>query len=308
MQSTPCFTKLLKMDILLHTYSLKVPFFLKNVRHTGIEVFGKEYTFSMSGITICHPRKSKIGIYERSYTLAHVQLTDSQFGEILDALGKIYRPNTYNFIYKNCNHFCDDLFHLLCGRRLFFQFMVYSRLGKVLGKMKAIGFCGTYNTECSSSDDLIYQDVSKLSKSMIKENAKMKSFRGIGNMNRETSLVSGNYDNRFSNLPCLHASSTTCSVSSPVHIVPPKNKIPRPHWYSDSSITKTVDTVPAFYNNTITNCKSNRTRNITKMENNLATIAVNDMFKVKFNSIKQQNPEFRTINSLSTACSLEKYI
>lgn len=308
MQSTPFFTKLLEMDILLHTYSLKVPFFLKNVRHTGIEVFGKEYTFSMSGITICAPRKSKIGNYEKSYNLAHVQLTHAQFGEILDALGKIYRPNTYNFIYKNCNHFCDDLFHLLCGRRLFFQFMVYSRLGKVLGKMKDIGFCGTYNTDCSASDDLIYQDVSKLSKLMIKENAKMKSSLGIGYMNSQTSLVNGNCDKRFRHVPRPNFSSTTCSIRSVVKIIPPENKIPRPQWYSDSNIISEVDEMPAIYNN-MTNCRSNRVGNITKMENNRAMMVdSNDANKIKFNNIKQQNPAFRTINSLSTACSLEKYM
>lgn len=169
------------MYVILHTYTLNVPFIIKNVRHTGIEVFGKEYTFSMSGITICKPKNSKIGTYAKSYTISHVQFTYSQFSEILDLLGKIYRPNTYNFVYKNCNHFCDDLLQLLCGKRLGYQFMFYSRLGKILGQVKNSGiFCGTSEVSgFSKMDEHIFKDATKLTKWMLKENEKIRDAKGV---------------------------------------------------------------------------------------------------------------------------------
>ncbi|SBT33495.1 PPPDE peptidase, putative [Plasmodium ovale wallikeri] len=164
------------MNIWLHTYTLDVPFFLKNVRHTGIEVFGSEYTFSMDGITTCKPKKSTIGKYSKSYELTYIKLTYSQFSEILNALGKIYRPNTYNFIYKNCNHFCDDLFELLSGKRLFHTFMIYSRLGKLFGNFKNVALCGYINSmELSRNDKTLYIYALRLSKSILHKNRNIKN-------------------------------------------------------------------------------------------------------------------------------------
>lgn len=159
------------MNIWLHTYTLDVPFFLKNVRHTGIEVFGSEYTFSMDGITTCKPKRSTIGKYCKSYELTFVEITYAQFAEILNALGKIYRPNTYNFVCKNCNHFCDDLFELLSGKRLFHTFMIYSRLGKLFGSFKNLALCGYIDSmELSGNDKEMYVYALKLSKSIIRRN------------------------------------------------------------------------------------------------------------------------------------------
>ncbi|SOV14142.1 PPPDE peptidase, putative [Plasmodium gaboni] len=164
------------MNIFLHTYTLDVPFFLKNVRHTGIEVFGNEYTFSMDGIITCQPKKSSIGQYCKSYELSDVKLTYIQFTEILNVLGKIYRPNTYNFIYKNCNHFCDDLFELLSGKRLFHRFMLYSRIGKLFGNFRNVALCGYINSmEITRDDKILYIYALKLSKSLLQKNEQLKN-------------------------------------------------------------------------------------------------------------------------------------
>lgn len=199
------------MYIILHTYTLNVPFIIKNVRHTGIEVFGKEYTFSNGGITICKPKKSKIGKYSKSYTISHVQFTYSQFSEILDILGKIYRPNTYNFVYKNCNHFCDDLLQLLCGQRLGYRFMFYSRLGKILGQMKNSGiFCGTSEVSgFSKMDEHIFKDATKLTKWMLKENEKIRDTKGTYYMKAKNS----DYDKY---------------ISEPFRLVPQHRVLPKP--------------------------------------------------------------------------------
>ncbi|KMZ87402.1 hypothetical protein PVBG_04111 [Plasmodium vivax Brazil I] len=236
------------MNIWLHTYTLDVPFFLKNVRHTGIEAFGSEYTFSMDGITACKPKKSTIGQYCKSYELTFVEITYAQFAEILNALGKIYRPNSYNFVSKNCNHFCDDLFELLSGKRLFHTFMIYSRLGKLFGNFKNLALCGYINSmELSRSDKEMYVYALKLSRSIIRRNrsapGKQRSGLHTGVASSLTSNLTGNLtSNLTSNLtgalpsnlpPCLtnglpplhfnkpsdDYSNQFCSPS-PIYIIP----------------------------------------------------------------------------------------
>ncbi|CRG99402.1 PPPDE peptidase, putative [Plasmodium relictum] len=199
------------MNIFLHTYTLNVPFFLKNVRHTGIEVFGKEYTFSMNGITTCKPKKSTIGKYSKSYELSYMQLTYSQFSEILNALGKIYRPNTYNFIYKNCNHFCDDLFELISGKRLFYRFMFYSRLGKLVGNFKNVALCGYINTmEFSRNDKTLYVYALSLSKSILKRNKELKNNEGIWYI-KDKNYNYYNCDSIFRIVPHSNYENTSCN-------------------------------------------------------------------------------------------------
>ncbi|CRG96739.1 PPPDE peptidase, putative [Plasmodium gallinaceum] len=200
------------MNIFLHTYTLNVPFFLKNVRHTGIEVFGKEYTFSMAGIITCKPKKSTIGKYSKSYELSYMQLTYSQFSEILNALGKIYRPNTYNFIYKNCNHFCDDLFELLSGKRLFHRFMFYSRLGKLVGNFKNVALCGYINTvEFSSNDKTLYIYALNLSKSILKRNKKLKNSEGILYIKDKNANYYERCNSTFHIIPYSNYENDTCN-------------------------------------------------------------------------------------------------
>lgn len=289
------------MDILLHTYTLKVPFFLRNVRHTGIEVFGKEYTFSMSGITVCNPRRSTIGHYVKSYKLAYINLTHFQFQKILDALEKIYKPNTYNFIYKNCNHFCDDLFHLLCGKRLLFKFMFYSRLGKVLGKMKNIGFCGSDTVdECSASDDLIYHEASKLSKLIINGNEKNTSCEST-NWTKSTapSLSSRNID-QYRRIP--HPQRIAANNTS--NIIPVKPGMPALQWYNHANniIKNTKQITPYCPSTSRPHSITNRNLNIEKMKTQIDTIAENVK---KGNPVAaNDNSAFRTIHSFSTACSI----
>ncbi|SCN59671.1 PPPDE peptidase, putative [Plasmodium chabaudi chabaudi] len=182
------------MSIYLHTYILDVPFFLKNVRHTGIEVFGSEYTFSMDGIVTSKPKRSGIGRYSKSYELGFMKLTYYEFSEILNVLGKIYRPNTYNFIYKNCNHFCDDLFELLCGKRLLHSFMIYSRLGKFFGDFKNVAMCGSVNTMDITKDDKnMYVCALKLSKSILKKNKNINNKKTILYQNTINEDISHNF-------------------------------------------------------------------------------------------------------------------
>ncbi|EUD68014.1 hypothetical protein C922_01626 [Plasmodium inui San Antonio 1] len=216
------------MNIWLHTYTLDVPFFLKNVRHTGIELFGSEYTFSMDGITTCKPKKSTIGQYCKSYELTSVEITYAQFSEILNALGKIYRPNTYNFVCKNCNHFCDDLFELLSGKRLFHTFMIYSRLGKLFGNFKNLTMCGYIDSmELSCNDKEMYVYALKLSKSIIRRNRNVPV--GVASKSQSglpTGLPSGLTGNLTSPLPSSFCNNLPPSLTSglpPLHFNKPSD-------------------------------------------------------------------------------------
>ncbi|CXI33298.1 PPPDE peptidase, putative [Plasmodium berghei] len=206
------------MSIYLHTYILDVPFFLKNVRHTGIEVFGNEYTFSMDGIITSKPKRSGIGRYSKSYELESMKLTYYEFSEILNVLGKIYRPNTYNFIYKNCNHFCDDLFELLCGKRLLHSFMIYSRLGKFFGNFKNVAMCGSINTMDITKDDKnMYICALRLSKSILKKNK---------NIIKKKTILYQNKINEDTNHNFIH---------QPSYIIP-YNPIISPNMYCNPNI------------------------------------------------------------------------
>lgn len=289
------------MDILLHTYTLKVPFFLRNVRHTGIEVFGKEYTFSMSGITVCNPRKSSIGHYVKSYKLAYINLTHSQFQQILDALEKIYRPNTYNFVYKNCNHFCDDLSHLLCGKRLLFKFMFYSRLGKMLGKMKSIGLCGAETADrFSASDDLIYQKASRLSKLMTNENSKTVSYENTYfTQSTFSSLNSSSTDRHPHN---AHPQRAIGDITNTIK--PFQGEISTFKWYNHPNvIMNRTKQIPASYSTERSHSIMNRNLNIEKLKAHVDTVLAQNMNKG--NSVTTNNSSaYRTIHSFSTACSL----
>ncbi|SBT70964.1 PPPDE peptidase, putative [Plasmodium malariae] len=229
------------MNVWLHTYTLDVPFFLKNVRHTGIELFGREYTFSMDGIITCKPKNSTVGQYCKSYELKCIKLSYSQFSEILNAIGKIYRPNTYNFIYKNCNHFCDDLFELLSGKRLFHTFMFYSRLGKIFGNFKNVALCGYINSmEISRNDKTLYIYALNLSKSILKKNKNKRAVLYINDINDFSDIDDINDINNFNE--DYHQNY----VTTPLYVVPYRTYASYPCvdqniYYTENCVNNSMD-------------------------------------------------------------------
>ncbi|CAD2090221.1 PPPDE peptidase, putative [Plasmodium vinckei lentum] len=167
----------------------------------------------MDGIVTSKPKRSGIGRYSKSYELGFMKLTYYEFSEILNVLGKIYRPNTYNFIYKNCNHFCDDLFELLCGKRLLHSFMIYSRLGKFFGDFKNVAMCGSINSMDITKDDKnMYVSALNLSKSILKKNKNIINKKTILYQNKINEDTSHNFIQHPSYIiPYTPYNSTTIS-------------------------------------------------------------------------------------------------
>ncbi|CAM9916751.1 unnamed protein product, partial [Phaeothamnion confervicola] len=89
------------------------------VHHSGVEIGGKEYTFSAQGITH-HPPKAAasetvifkctipMGSFEGSYNEVHRIVR-----ELRDDGG--FGPGTYSVTQRNCNHFAESFCHALTG-------------------------------------------------------------------------------------------------------------------------------------------------------------------------------------------------
>jgi len=83
--------------------------------HTGIEVNGTEYSFAGSpdagsgtGVLSQVPRATPAGgewKFKQSISLGFVQSSREEFDRILRELSDAFPANTYDLVYRNCNHF-----------------------------------------------------------------------------------------------------------------------------------------------------------------------------------------------------------
>ncbi|CAH9079871.1 unnamed protein product [Cuscuta europaea] len=90
--------------------------------HSGIEVHGKEYGFGahdfpFSGVFEVEPKRCPGFMYRCSIPLGSVNnLPLSQFRTFIESVASEYHGDTYHLIYKNCNHFTDDIANRLLGK------------------------------------------------------------------------------------------------------------------------------------------------------------------------------------------------
>ncbi|KAI7733995.1 hypothetical protein M8C21_014333 [Ambrosia artemisiifolia] len=120
--------RVLDREVFLNVYDL-TPFnsysiwFGFGVFHTGIEVYGMEYGFgahdySISGVFEVEPRSCPGFIYRCSISLGHINMSASEFRELIETMASDYHGDTYHLVCKNCNHFTDDISHRLNCRRI----------------------------------------------------------------------------------------------------------------------------------------------------------------------------------------------
>ena len=51
-----------------------------------------------------------------TFNLGQSNMNDHEIDELLTSMGETdYTPEQYDFFYRNCNHFCDDLSQRLTG-------------------------------------------------------------------------------------------------------------------------------------------------------------------------------------------------
>lgn len=96
--------------------------------HTGIQVYGSEYTygghsFAHSGIFEMAPRSAEQELgdnfhYRESIHLGYTQFTRDEVIRIVDQLGWQFTGNSYHLTANNCNHFSDTMSRLLCGQHI----------------------------------------------------------------------------------------------------------------------------------------------------------------------------------------------
>ncbi|ALC50025.1 CG12231 [Drosophila busckii] len=96
--------------------------------HTGVEVYGVEYTygghtFDSSGIFSMTPRSAEPELgeqfrYRESIQLGYTQFTQSEVLRIVEQMGCQFPGNSYHLTNNNCNHFSNKLTHILCGRHI----------------------------------------------------------------------------------------------------------------------------------------------------------------------------------------------
>lgn len=122
-----------KEPVILNVYDLfnineyVVPLGL-GIFHTGIQVYGSEYTYgghtySHSGIFEMAPRSAEQELgdnfhYRESIHLGYTHFSRDEVNRIVDQLGWQFTGNSYHLTANNCNHFSDTMSRLLCGQNI----------------------------------------------------------------------------------------------------------------------------------------------------------------------------------------------
>ncbi|EDW66095.1 deubiquitinase DESI2 [Drosophila virilis] len=96
--------------------------------HTGVQVYGTEYTYgghslSNTGIFEMPPRSAEQELgehfhYRQSIQLGHTHFTRDEVHRIVEQLGWQFTGNSYHLTNNNCNHFTDSMARILCGRQI----------------------------------------------------------------------------------------------------------------------------------------------------------------------------------------------
>lgn len=89
--------------------------------HTGIEVYGFEWSFGMTadettGIWSCTPGKDPEHTFREAIPVGHTKLSMSEVHVLVDQFRNQWPGNTYNVLTRNCHHFAADFCSQLgCG-------------------------------------------------------------------------------------------------------------------------------------------------------------------------------------------------
>ena len=105
------------MLIILNIYYIYNNFVGKKLGfyHTGVQIGNIEYTFVHThGIVTCTPKSMESYTYISSIIIDDIDLP---IDEIIHQLKDKYNTN-YHYIQNNCNHFSDDLCHILANKRI----------------------------------------------------------------------------------------------------------------------------------------------------------------------------------------------
>lgn len=85
------------------------------IYHTGIEIYGCEYTFAgnqtqSTGVTTQRPKANPMGgqwSFLQTEVLGHTQMSKQEIKELIFEMKRDFIANTYDLTSRNCNHFTE---------------------------------------------------------------------------------------------------------------------------------------------------------------------------------------------------------
>jgi len=91
--------------------------------HSGVEVFGQEWSFGMSddwrtGVHWCKPGKNSDHTFRETLAMGHTKVTRDEFVKMITELKREWTGPTYHLLTRNCHHFSDELCRQLGVARL----------------------------------------------------------------------------------------------------------------------------------------------------------------------------------------------
>ena len=95
------------------------------IHHTSIEIYKQEFYFvgadsSLTGVDVGPAKVCPLQncVFSKSVLLGYTKLTKNEIQDLINEISKEYPANSYNLIYKNCNHFADDFARRLVGKSI----------------------------------------------------------------------------------------------------------------------------------------------------------------------------------------------
>lgn len=87
--------------------------------HTGVEVYGREWSFGMTlddkstGITWNPPAQHADHSFRETLSMGYTSLSPSEVLQLIESMKTEWRGCTYKLLTRNCNHFSDEFCKLL---------------------------------------------------------------------------------------------------------------------------------------------------------------------------------------------------
>ncbi|EME28089.1 uncharacterized protein Gasu_44260 [Galdieria sulphuraria] len=123
--------------VVLHVYDLIHPDEVERLRkvnnylilfglgffHSGVEIFGKEYSFGANnsmetGVFSVPPKQTVGAIYRQSILIGETLYSEHEVEHLIRIVAAEYPGSSYSLFYNNCNHFSNDLCERLCGKSI----------------------------------------------------------------------------------------------------------------------------------------------------------------------------------------------
>lgn len=140
--------------------------YVQGAYHTGVQVSGREYSFSNEGVTNGVPKQCPPDVtFFKSITIGYTHLSVS--GTVA-RLRLRFAPGSYDILEQNCNHFSDALCRALLDKGIPSWVNRLARTGVSIDSGKSKGATTAATSEQTDATDATQMPSAKLSKSRNK--------------------------------------------------------------------------------------------------------------------------------------------